>query len=216
MKSIAITTLVSILLAPERSPAEAPCVSLKIQYILLLVGVVLLLLFSIYGAYRYKKQIQTLTSLLKQYGATSKPPLSRKKKTMDENNRRKAEESKNQYEMLNSFVVGQQLYLNPNLSRDDLAALIHLNKNHFAQMLQQNSGLKLADYLNDLRIEHAVLLLKENPDHTIQAIATDSGFNNMSTFYSLFKKRMEMTPSQYKSVLQETNPSQTDYQDYII
>lgn len=83
-------------------------------------------------------------------------------------------------------------------------------------MLQENSGFKLADYLNNLRLEHAISLLKENPDHTIQAIATDSGFNNMSTFYALFKQKLGMTPSQYKSAHCEVDSWESDYQDYII
>lgn len=219
MRSTAITFLVSILLAPERSLSTPPtdqCISLKIQSFFLIAGIIFLLFIAIYGTYRYKKQIRTLTTLLKQRTTTPITPFSKKKETMNENNRKKAEESKNLYEMLNGLVVKQQLYLNPNLSRDDLAYLIHLNKNHFAQMLQQNSGFKLADYLNNLRIEHAILLLKENPDHTIQAIATDSGFNNMSTFYASFKKKMEMTPSQYRSALHQTNRLQPSHQDYII
>lgn len=218
MRITTITFLVSILLAHGKSLITPPtdnCISLKIQSLFLLVGVVFLLLIAIYGTYRYKKQIQTLTTLLKLHTPTSKVPFSEKREAMNENNRQKAEKSKNLYERLNGFVVKQQLYLNPDLSRDDLAYLIHLNKNHFAQMLQQNSGFKLADYLNNLRIEHAILLLKENPDYTIQAIATDSGFNNMSTFYASFKKKMEMTPSQYKSALHEANRSQSDHQDCI-
>lgn len=83
-------------------------------------------------------------------------------------------------------------------------------------MLQKNSGFKLTDYLNNLRIEHALVLLKTHPDHTVQAIAADSGFNNMSTFYILFKQKVGMTPSEYKSALDKANRWQPGYQDYII
>lgn len=215
MRSKTITLFVTILLVSENNLVANPtdnCISLKILSIFLIMGVIFLMFIFIYGTYRYKKQILTLTSLLKQ--GTTMPleiPLSEKQHTMSENNRQKAEESKNLYETMNNFVVKQQLYLNPNLSRDDLTYIIHLNKNHFAKMLQQNSGFKLTDYLNNLRIEHAILLLKENPNHTIHATATDSGFNNMSTFYSLFKKRMGMTPSKYKSALHEANRLQSDH-----
>lgn len=219
MRSTTIAILVSSLPVPAKSLVTSPtdnCTSLKIQSIFLIVGIIFLLFITLYSISRYRKQIQALTTLLKQCTTTSEAPLSKKKEAMNESNRQKAEESRNLYETLNGFVVKQQLYLNPDLSRDDLASLIHLNKNHFAQMLQQNSGFKLADYLNNLRIEHAILLLQENPDHTIQAIATDSGFNNMSTFYSLFKKKRKMTPSQYRSVLLEANRLPSDHQDYII
>lgn len=113
------------------------------------------------------------------------------------------EENQKIYEELNRIVVDHKLYLNPELSRNDLTRIIHLNKNRFAQILQQNSGYKLSDYLNNLRIGHSVLLLKSQPAYTIQAIATDSGFANMSTFYSIFKQKVGMTPSEYKSLIEQ-------------
>lgn len=113
------------------------------------------------------------------------------------------EENQKVYEELNRIVVDHKLYLNPELSRDDLIRIIHIDKNRFAQILQQNSGYKLSDYLNNLRIGHSVLLLKSQPDYTINAIAADSGFANMSTFYSTFKQKVGMTPSEYKSLIEQ-------------
>ena len=103
------------------------------------------------------------------------------------------------FDKLNREMLTEKLYLNPNLSREDLIRIAHLNKNRFAQMIQENTGMKLNGYLNDLRIDHAIGLLKTYPEYTLQAIATDSGFTNMGTFHALFKKKTGMTPSEYKA-----------------
>lgn len=46
--------------------------------------------------------------------------------------------------------------------------------------------------------------MKQFDNYTLQAIAIASGFSNMSTFHSLFKKEIEMTPSsQYWDILKQ-------------
>lgn len=104
---------------------------------------------------------------------------------------------------LNQLILDDKLYLNSTLSRDDLAQLIHVNKNRFAEIIQESTGTRLNEYLNGLRIEHAIYLMKQFDNYTLQAIAVASGFSNMSTFHSLFKKKIGMTPSQYWDILKQ-------------
>lgn len=113
--------------------------------------------------------------------------------TCQENNQRL-------FEQLNQTIINEKSYLNPELSRDELAQIIHVNKNRFAEILQESTGMRLTTYLNELRLNHAIQLLKEHPNHTLQAIAHDSGFNNMGTFHRLFKEKVGMTPSEYKTI----------------
>lgn len=242
--AILATILLTLGNVTTASPTDE-CISLEMQYLLLaLVGVIFLLFAFIYSIYKYRRlikqknivlvehvnrelcylhelhtaneRIQNLTALLKQHATIADTFPLETKGTLSANNLLTKEESRNLYEELNSIIVKRMLYLNPDLSRDNLLQIIHLNKNHFARMLQKNSGFKLTDYLNNLRIEHALVLLKTHPDHTVQAIAANSGFNNMSTFYILFKQKVGMTPSEYKSALDKANRWQPGYQDYII
>ncbi|NLJ94068.1 MAG: helix-turn-helix domain-containing protein, partial [Clostridiaceae bacterium] len=46
--------------------------------------------------------------------------------------------------------------------------------------------------------DHAKSLLKHS-DHTIGEIATFSGFHSSSYFSQIFKKRVEMSPSDYRN-----------------
>lgn len=110
-------------------------------------------------------------------------------------------ESKQLFLKLNQLITDQKLFLNTELSRDDFAQMIHVNKTRFAEIIKENTGTNLTDYLNGLRIEHALLLLQKYQEYTFQAIATESGFVNMGTFYSVFQKKIGMKPSEYRNLL---------------
>ena len=45
--------------------------------------------------------------------------------------------------------------------------------------------------------------LKIHPNYTIQAISEESGFANTRNFQRLFKAAFDMTPSDYKKIVQE-------------
>lgn len=61
---------------------------------------------------------------------------------------------------LNRIVVQDQLYLSSELSREDLAQLVHLNNARFARMIKECTGTNFNGYINDLRIDYAIKLLK--------------------------------------------------------
>lgn len=58
--------------------------------------------------------------------------------------------------------------------------------------------LTLADYINKLRVEHSVALIREHPEWTIDAIAAASGYPRKATYYSNFYKIYGLTPAQYR------------------
>ena len=66
-------------------------------------------------------------------------------------------------------------------------------------MIKENTGTNLNGYINSLRLNHAIQLLKEHPEYTLRAIAELSGINSMPTFHHLFKSGTGMTPSEFKS-----------------
>ena len=87
------------------------------------------------------------------------------------------EENKKIFIELNRIVVQDQLYLSSELSREDLAQLVHLNNARFARMIKECTGTNFNGYINDLRIDYAIKLLKLHPNYTIRAIADEVGFN---------------------------------------
>lgn len=108
------------------------------------------------------------------------------------------EENKKVFIELNRIVVQDQLYLSSELSREDLAQLVHLNNARFARMIKECTGTNFNGYINDLRIDYAIKLLKLHPNYTIRAIADEVGFNSTPILYNLFKKKTGMTPYEFK------------------
>lgn len=58
-------------------------------------------------------------------------------------------------------------------------------------------GATIRDYLEVLRLEAAVRLLRESPA-TVLEVAFSVGYNNLQTFYGAFRRRFACTPAAYR------------------
>ena len=101
---------------------------------------------------------------------------------------------------LTDLMSEQQLFLQPNLKLTDVATQLNISTKILSQLLNQYFQQSFYDFVNTYRIEAAkTKLIDPNFTHlSIQGIALESGFKSKSTFYSLFKKVMGMTPAQFQ------------------
>ena len=119
----------------------------------------------------------------------------------DENNVVKmSPEDKNLFDKLDRLIEEEKLYLDPDITRDRLLKEIHISKNTFAQLIQTYAGTNFSGYINNKRLDYSIHLLREY-NYTIEAVATDAGFNNARSFYRIFRNRYGMTPSEYRDSL---------------
>lgn len=99
---------------------------------------------------------------------------------------------------MESLLVEQKLFLQPGFGRDDLTRVAGINKNDLSPLLRKYADSdNFNDYLNGLKIEYSIKLMKEKPYLSVDAIAEDANFNSRSTFYRAFVKISGMTPTQY-------------------
>jgi AraC-like DNA-binding protein/nuclear transport factor 2 (NTF2) superfamily protein len=105
---------------------------------------------------------------------------------------------------LEHIVRVKQAYLRPELTLPKLADVVNCSVNHLSQVINSGFGMSFFDYLNQHRIEHAKVLLKNIDDHNlaILSIAFTVGFNSNSAFYSAFKKCVGQTPAQFRRAQQ--------------
>lgn len=104
-------------------------------------------------------------------------------------------------EGLEKYIIKDKNYLNPRLTLNECAKGIKSNEKYLSNYLNKVLNINFNTYLNNLRIEEAKVLLlsPKSEKYTIEAIAKMAGFNSKSSFNSVFKKYMNMTPSEYKS-----------------
>ena len=79
-------------------------------------------------------------------------------------------------------IIDEQLYLQPDLQLNGLATLLCTNRTYISEAIRKAKGMTFYEFINDLRIQHAQKLMKENPEMAIYEIYTQSGYSNYPTF----------------------------------
>lgn len=95
-------------------------------------------------------------------------------------------DDKNLFLKFDHVVKERRLYLNYQLTRDDYADLMGVDRNRFAAILKKFTSGNLSAYVNGLRLEYSVSLFREHPDWSINQVAEESALPSTSTFYRLF------------------------------
>lgn len=90
-----------------------------------------------------------------------------------------------------------ELNLSKNLNLRTLARQINISPNHLSTLFRKETGSTLTDFINQKRIEHALLLLNTS-NWQIQIIAQDCGITDANYFTKLFKRIVGMTPNEYR------------------
>ena len=99
-------------------------------------------------------------------------------------------------------VRNEKLYLNYQMQRDDFARLIGVDRNRFASIIKEyTGGGNLNSYLNDMRLEYSIYLLKNHPEMSIQEIGEASALPSSTTFYRLFKEKYDISPKVFREQL---------------
>lgn len=80
---------------------------------------------------------------------------------------------------------------------DDLSNEFQFSKDYFNRLIKNMTGSTFSDYLKEIRLNKAMQLLAET-DIDVDKIALEVGYNNKSFFYSLFREKLNMTPSEYR------------------
>ena len=81
---------------------------------------------------------------------------------------------------------------------EDMADLVSLSQSHFMKFFKNTMGTTFIDYLNHYRLTMASRLLLTS-DATVLNIASATGFESLSYFNRLFKKRFGMTPKEFRN-----------------
>lgn len=78
-----------------------------------------------------------------------------------------------------------------------VAEHFYFSKHHIFHMFK-NTGFTFSEFLTKIKISHALHLLKDTKN-TVASISEACGFETVAYFCIVFKKKMKMTPLEYRS-----------------
>ena len=92
-----------------------------------------------------------------------------------------------------------RLFTDSNLTLKTMAKSLGLTQKRLGGLFKNhNKYNSLGDYLNEKRFLYACRLLREEPQWTIEAVGTEAGFGGRRTFQLEVKRRLGITPLQYR------------------
>lgn len=102
--------------------------------------------------------------------------------------------------LVQKVMIQIDLDISADLSLKALAKLLNVNASYLSTLFKKETGSTLTNYVNQKRIDHAILLLNST-SMQIQLIAHHCGFSDLNYFTRTFKKNIGKTPQEYKKLL---------------
>lgn len=114
--------------------------------------------------------------------------------------RKKTGEPSTFIQNLNSLVIENKLFQNPDLRLGELASLLTLSSKELSRQIKSETGMNFSTFINKFRLEDVKkkLLSPEFEKFTLVHLAKESGFNSKSSFNEIFKAQEGMSPSAYR------------------
>ena len=92
-------------------------------------------------------------------------------------------------------------YMNTNYDKSitlgEVARLVSMTEVSFSRFIKKRTGNTFIDSLNEIRLGHASRMLIDTT-HSISEISYHCGFNNISNFNRIFKKKKTCTPKEFR------------------
>jgi AraC-like DNA-binding protein len=92
-------------------------------------------------------------------------------------------------------------YMNTNYDKPitlgEVAKLVSMTDVSFSRFIKKRTGNTFVDSLNEIRLGHASRMLIDTT-HSISEISYHCGFNNISNFNRIFKKKKTCTPKEFR------------------
>jgi AraC-like DNA-binding protein len=101
---------------------------------------------------------------------------------------------------INQYMEQQKPYLNKDLTIKILAEGIEIPSYQLSQLINQHYKKNFFDFINTYRVNEAKLNLL-NPKYAnlkIESLGEMAGFNSRTSFFSIFKKHLQLTPAEFR------------------
>lgn len=87
---------------------------------------------------------------------------------------------------------------NKRIMLEDASKLLNMSVVSFSRLIKQRTGKSFIDFVNEIRLGHATRMLIET-GKSISEVCYECGFNNISNFNRIFKRKQNCTPSEFRT-----------------
>ena len=109
-------------------------------------------------------------------------------------------------EWLNQKMDETRLFTDSHLTLKTMAKSLGTTQKRLADLFKNHPKYtSLGDYLNEKRFLFACQLLRQEPHWTIEAVGAEAGFGGRRTFQTEVKRRLGITPLQYRQGIESIN-----------
>lgn len=104
-------------------------------------------------------------------------------------------------EKLLELVEKEKPYLQNDLKLEDVAEQLQISPHHLSQIINTKFNSNFNNFINSFRVKEAQIMLQSSQynSYSLEGIAMESGFNNRTSFYRVFRKHTGTTPREFKN-----------------
>lgn len=102
-------------------------------------------------------------------------------------------------DIINRAISYIELHFNQELNLKTIAETLYVHPNYLSQKFKKETCSTIPEYINDIRLNEAKYLLKNNSNMSVEDIAYMVGYNDKKYFSKVFKQKNGVSPSQYRT-----------------
>ena len=88
-------------------------------------------------------------------------------------------------------------YMDPQLDVNTISRRFGLNSSYVSHVFRKSTGIRLIDYIHNVRIEHITQLLT-GTEKSISEIAKETGYADPQALSRVFRRYMKISPTEYR------------------
>lgn len=101
------------------------------------------------------------------------------------------------YERVVDLFEKDKIYLNSDLTINDIVKIVFTNKLYISRAISRFTGRNFCQFVNYYRVSHSVRVFRDNPELKVAELAGLCGFNTVASFSMAFRLYMCESPSDW-------------------
>ena len=96
----------------------------------------------------------------------------------------------------------EKLYLTDQITINDIAERLGTDRRYLSRFINERYGINFSQWISEMRIEEAKLLMEQKPDEGMEWVALQTGFSSLSYFSKVFSQVVGVSPKKWRALQQ--------------